>query len=331
MADQAEREDFVEEAAEESAEEVVSQDVQLSDDSGDVEPATEEGAEPLGETPEEAYERNLTYKVYDEERTLPDWTHELITDKEREDLFRQLFSQADAFDPMKEKYQSTRSEYESLNQNHTKMIEQINELDYYMQNDLGAFFDKLNIPNDRLIKYVKDQLAYEDMGPEQRAAADRARQATIQQYEHQSQTQRLQQENERLITQQLENEYATAVAMPEVSSFVKSFEERTGPGSFRNYVSSEIQSEFLKSGVELRPLEAVKKVMEAYKPLFGTVGAPENPVADLAQEKAARRANKPGGTIPNVGSAEPVSPTKPVFKSIKDLKEYYKQNYEQQA
>ena len=102
--------------------------------------------------------------------------------------------------------------------------------------------------------------------------------------------------------------------MPEVQKFIGAFDTQMGAGAFRETVDNLGKAHYQEQGADMTPLDAITKTMERYKPLLGDLGQ---------QAKAVAEPEKPRGSIPNLGTGSgSISPTKPIYTSVEDLKKF---------
>ena len=277
----------------------------------------------------DTYQPSFKYKAYDKEFDMPEWTKNFIKDKETEEQFQKLFSKSEALEPLKKKHDDLRLEREAERKQWAEAYRPISEAQYYLsQKDYKNFFKSIQLPDDEVIGYVKNIIAYHDMTPEQRQIYDRNSQQTAQSYQAQSRLAELQEQNAQLVRNQHEFEYSRVLAMPEVQKFREAFDARLGEGAFRRHADQYGDSFYWRSGgtKNTTPLDAVSHVMNQYKGLFEASGQ----TSESAQ--ANTRPERPSGVIPNVGRGKSASsPMKKRFRSVEDLRNHYKNLMEQEA
>ncbi len=264
--------------------------------------------------------------------------HGIMKDPESERLVRELHEKAYGLDSVKQRFELTKQENIDLSQRNQQMTHGISELRGIYQgavksgnlHKLDQFFEKLQIPQEHILKYALAKIELADMPEAQRNALmgqlqeeRKANELAQQREQLTSQTMTQQQE---IKTLQLQH----TLDRVEVAPMVKAFDDRVGkPGSFEELVRREGEYAFLREGVDLHPSEAVQRVIKN----FGlTQGAP----AATAPVQPPAQANTPASpgtttivkrtapTIPNVNgrSASPL-PSKP--KSMDDLLKYRKE------
>jgi len=271
-------------------------------------------------TPEVVYSPNYEYKVYDKAEQMPDWARPYVTSKEAEENLRTLFSKSGAFDPLKEKHEGLRAKYEEENSKVSKIYETLDQLQYFIDNDdLDSFFEKVKIPEDKLIQHIKRRLQLDEMPKDQRQLYDQNRDYVKRTWEQERDLANYQAQNQALLRNQHEFEYSKTLSLPEVSSFQQKFDEKLGAGAFRKHADSYGDIMYHQTSRNIAPLEAVRYVMDQYKGLFTEPVSQQETVSQVPAMK------RPGGHIPNIGKgASQASPTTKRFNSIEDLREHIK-------
>lgn len=291
-----------------------------------VEPTERVAQAPVSAVPE--YAPNYSYKVYDEELEMPDWAKALVKDKDLEENFRSIFSKSGGFDPLKKKYEGAKTERDDLSQRFNKTVDRIGELQHYLDNDLHTFFKEANVPQDKIIAYVKTLIREGEMLPEEKTRLEQNREYVAKTWKSNHNETLLKEQNDRLMRNQHEIDYSNTLTDPEVASFKSSYEEKLGKGSFRKKADEYGDYMYTKTGRNISPREACQYVIENYRPFFdgGSNAAPAPVKSGIVEARKERDSHKPTGTIPNVGrGAASVSPTKARFTSLDQLKKHVKE------
>lgn len=279
-----------------------------------IDPATGKPAAP-------AWQPNFKVKSYDKEFEIDELFRGLIKDAETEKKVKEVFEKAYAIDVMKPKYQKAREENEKLRgsvekeyQPLAKAVDEISAL--YAKGaasgELEGFFQKLQIPDEVLFKYVARRLDYTQLTPEQKAAYDRSVQAQSQTYQLEQQNQQLQAEVQTHQVQARTFEMNTVLAKPEVKEIADIVDSRLGPGTFQNEVIREGILAWKTQQKDLSAEEAATAVLNRIRPI---VQAQLPPQGAGAQNPAAQRPP----VIPTL-KGQGTSPVKQMPKSIADLK-----------
>lgn len=279
--------------------------------------------------PSEEYKASYTYTAYDKNYEMPEWSKSLIKDKATEENFRQLFSKAEAFEPLKSKHEELRKSYDADNQKWSTVMGRLEEAQFYLdKNDLGSFFQRINVPVEQVLDFVRGYIKYHEMPVDQRSIIDQNRELNRQTFQMQNSLLLSQQQQAQLAANQREFEVQKVMSLPEVSKFQKMFDAKLGEGAFKKHTDSYSEQVWLKSGKTTTPspLETTQYVMNQYKALF------EAPVSEQSMESSPKGVTKPGGVIPNVGRGMPaVSPVKKRFTSLEALRKHAKEIVKEEA
>ncbi len=271
---------------------------------------------PEGEEAAPEYTPNYNYKVYDEEKEFPEMVRGHIDSVEKEEFYRSLFCKADGLDGMKPKHEKVVKERDEIKDHYGKLNEGFTTLEDFRKGDLPMFFDTWGFSNKELIDYVSNLPELKDDPSAVQAFTDRLT-ASKQRYQSQYQHNDLQRENERL-RQNFENvSVAQALMDPEMGSFAKHFDSVKGVGSFNQQVTDYIKYAGTQNQT-VTPQQAAAFVHNYYKD-FMQPAAVQQP-GNGGTPPAPAPTDTP--TIPDVGTGRRVSPAKPVFKSLADLKKH---------
>jgi len=302
-----------------------------------------EGDELVGDTEPQEYTPDFKYKFFGNEGELDEKFRPFITDKEKEEAFKEMARKAASFDYMREtsKIDDFKGDafkdllaskaqidehYAPMEDSYNKIVQNLYRLDAYTKaGDYNSFFDNLQINKDDIIKWAANELAIRDASPEQRQQMEMQRQ-------HQSEFANAQYENQMLRTQMQQQavqtrtrEFHNELTRPEVSEFAQKFDAVRGQGSFAQEVKNLGVHMYQTAGVDLSAADAVKRVMDSYGGFFQQQNAqepaqttqthtmkrnPQNTVVRKTQQKA---------TIPNM-QGNGGSPIRKRPNSIADLR-----------
>jgi hypothetical protein len=287
------------------------------------ETATPEGAAPAegGEGGEPApYEPNFKFKVMEQEHEIDEMFRSLVKDADTEKKIRELHEKAYGLDTVKGRLEKVREEHTSTKQKLSQYEEAVSDLrELYQSRDFDTFFGKLNIPQEAILQWVAEKVNYNNLPPEQKALYDDALKARRDAYEARKQSREMSGKVDERSLEARRVLMTTALEKPDVKTFAAAFNAKVGkPDAFWNEVCKVGIQAHEQDGIDLPPEEAIKRVMDAYKPFFGEAAPAGNPAA--ANQPKVVQPN-PAPTIPNVqGSAgrSPVGKKKPT--SIEDLK-----------
>lgn len=285
---------------------------------------TQEGGEEGAgaETPE--YTPNLKFKVMDKEHEFASYLKDVIKDEKTEKEVRELYEKAYGLDIVKPKYQETRKELLDLRQEHHGVMEGINDLRLrYQRGDLDGFFDKLNIPHERVLQWAVEKAQYSQLPPEQKAQWDRNRQTQKQAWESEDSRRQTESSYGDQLSQVTGELLELSLERDEVKRFAANYDAKVGkPGAFREAVM-EVGGSAWDRGHKLTPMQAIREVMNHYGKFLPTENpSPQGqgaPKGGQGQTPPAGGQRKEPPVIPNV-SGKTSSPTASGPKSIEDLK-----------
>lgn len=303
-----------------TTETVEAPEVPASTEGGGTEPEHGEGAE--GSKPA-AYTPNFKFKVYDEEKEIPESFRALMKDSATEKEVRELFEKAYGLDGLKPVHQKAVKErdefmgkFRETEGNLNSTVENLKKIHAYSQNDLDTFFQIYKIPQERLFQYVTEKLRETELPPEQVERLNAGRQAKLEADYYKEQVERQTRQQQEYFKSQHQASMDAELARPDVAQFAKEFDGRAGsPGSFLKHVNDYGSSVFNNEGRYVSASEAVGKTLQYFQAILKQNGSP---AADGQGEA-------PPPPIPNVGSGRSVSPTKPKFKSLEQLRKHVKE------
>lgn len=293
--------------------------------------AVGESSEP-GSTP--AWKPTYKYKVYDKEKEIPEHFRGFITDADKEKAFRELFEKADGLDHQKPIHQQVVKErnqlvqqYQQAQQQHTQAVEGIKKIHHLSQTDLDTFFDVYKLPKEKVFQWVSQKLRMDELretNPELAQQIEQGERNRREGYAYQDRLKSLETQNRNLQLTQHNIAMSQTLSHPEVQSFGQLFDSRFGQGSFQKQVNDFGDLHFRRTnGQYMPPWQAAQAVIAQYRnglqPTQPQAATP--PPAQPAQGATAEGGAAPA-TIPNMGSGRSVSPTKPRFKSLDQLRKY---------
>jgi len=271
-------------------------------------------AEVEAKTPElPSYTPNFKYKVNDKDQEFDEFIRSSIKDKESEEKVRKLYADAYGLEAIKPKYDDLKAKYPVAEQNYQQLNDTINEVLDLKDKDLGAFFDRLKLPEEKVAQWMLDKIKKMELPPEQQQVYNqyeetRRRNLTLekqfQQLEARTQAQEI---HARIL------ELDTSLQRPEVSSFMKAFDDaRKAPGAFKEEVRERGIYEWKVNGKDISVADAIAAVMSRYTGMV-------NPTEMGTQHSQQPGQEKPLPVIPRVqGKAVSFVGKQP--RSIADLK-----------
>lgn len=270
-----------------------------------------------------AYMPNFKFKVHDQEHEIPEFLRGVVKDAETEKQLKEIYEKAYGLDHIKPKHTELKTKYETTAQKLNHYESSIQEMaEAYQRDDLGSVFKHLNIPFEKVLKYVSTELNYNELPPEQRQALDSYRETQRKAVELEKQLKAQQSEYSTYATQVRERELDTRLGSPEVKPVVEEFDSLYGKGSFLQEVIARGKLAYYESKKDISVDEAVDQVLHFFKGPK-QVGSQQTPPAPAltAGQPAAQPAKKEVPVIPHVGGSASSSPVKQKPRSLEDLKQ----------
>lgn len=302
---------------------------------------------PNGGTPNPAatpdapkWEPNFKFKVMDKEHEIDEFVRGAIKDADTEKKVRELYEKAYGLDVVKPRFHETREELKSLKETHSNVMQGVQDLrELYSQGDFDGFFERLKIPQEKILQWVIDKAQYSELPPEQRQVLDARRQAEKEASELRKQNQNLGQQYEEALVQARNTALQVELTKPDVSTFAEAFDSKgfkNAKGEAITFMDAVIETgEYAwyasKGKVDLSPEQAIQEVMARYgavlqpqtqtqtqQPAHPPIIPPQGAAATTAAQVAA--SPKKTSTIPNVAGRQTSSVAKPKPKTLEDLK-----------
>lgn len=322
----------VENQVEETVEETTTEADAGTQEASGVEGATA-GGEASGEPAPYVPQTKFKYRNPDGEDTeaeFEEWVKPYLS-KDTEEKFRDLYSKAFAVDFLKQRRDRERQERAQLESGFKEFQDQIREIVELRDADLGAFFDRVRLPREKVAQWLLGKLEAEE---KLKDLPEPMRQMYTN-YEN------LLRENRELrkgvtsarsggisaASQARKLELDSVLAKPELSQLVTDYDTRRGrAGAFIEQVIREGEWEFKNSGTDITAEEAVKRAIETLALQAQTPSQGVTPNGSVAAPKVVKQA-KPV-VIPTVGGGN-ASPMVKRPKSIADLRQLAKAAQEQ--
>ncbi len=245
----------------------------------------------------------------------------LIKDADTEKQVRALFEDAGGMGHVKTRYQELLGKHEGVNTEHQSLMGNIADLRAdYQRGDFDSFFEKLKIPQEKIVDWLVSKVEYGKLPEDQRRILDRNRDADRRAYETEKQSQAREQMYLTELTQARDYAVTSLLDRSETKAIADDYDARVGePGSFRKLVIERGEAAWYRSKgqVDLTPEQAIQEALKL-------IGA-GNPAAAGTQAGGApgTPATKPPvNTLPNVGGRSG-SPVKQKPQSLDDLKKIY--------
>jgi len=183
----------------------------------------------------DTWKPSLKFKVKDKELEFDPLFKDVIKSKDQEAKMRELYEKAHGLDEVKTRRDALTQELATEKQKLTQVDQSLKNLGTLVQRkDYGTFFDILKIPKADIIQYAIQELKYQELPADQKAAIDQQRQMQQQFFDLQAQNQAMQQQLQGAGVQQTNFEIDQAINAPEVAAIAQAFDARAGkPGAFR--------------------------------------------------------------------------------------------------
>jgi len=264
------------------------------------------------------YAPNYKFKVMDEEKEIDEYLRPVIKDPETEKKIRELYEKAYGLDYVKPKYESTKKEYEALQQNWNMVSQDVQKVGTFLKNkDFSSFFNAFKLSDEDIFKYAMGRLEYYEMPQEKRAALDAQAQRNQEYANLMMENQQFKQAQQAEENNRFLSSLETAVTAPHVLSISQAFDAKAGkPGAFRDAVIAHGQAQFHVLGRDLEPHEAVESLVRTFG--LGSAAASQTP-AQAAPASASAPGERPQ-SLPKVGGSGTSSPVKAKVKSLSDLR-----------
>ncbi len=272
-----------------------------------------------------AYTPNYKFKAYEKEYEVDELFRPLIKDADTEAKIKALHSKAYALDPMKEKLEGTRKEYEGFKGSSEPKLRAYDTFNKIIENkDWMTFFKKLNVPKEEIYSLTEQMLALDAASPEQRAEYERNMAMRQNAYYLEEQNRQYEQQFQQQAVQTRFMQLDSLMARPEVQKYAGAWDERAGNlGAFRQLVVDEAAAAFHATGQDWPVEQAVQHVLNKYGKVIASLGGQsaqpfgQQPTQAFGGPQQAAQQAPP--VIPHV-AGRGTSPIKKVPKSLDDIK-----------
>lgn len=282
-------------------------------------------AAPAAPTP--PWQPNFKFKVMDKEHEIAEFLRSAVKNAEHEKALKELHEKAYGLDVVKPRFKEAQEKYRELDTTHKGVLAQIQALrEDYNRGDFDSFFQKLRIPEEKVLQWVLAKAQYNELPPEQRAVYDARKAAEKRALDLEKQNQELSGQLTETVSSAKGQLLQIELAKPDVSAIAQAFDSRPGgkPGDFRNEVINRGELALALSGKDLTPAEAVQEAIAllggyARQAMPNPDPARAAPAPQPAPEVAPAQAKKPAA-IPNISGKAASATGKPKPRSIEDLK-----------
>jgi hypothetical protein len=276
---------------------------------------------------EEVFTPNYKYKAYGKEFEMDEWARPLLS-KDTQPHLTKLFEKAGGFEPLKERYQTLEQEFGNYKNAYTELDQVRNHiLSSVQKGDLGSVFQSMGINNEQIKNYVRKQLEYEGLPPEQKQAIDRQHQLEHQQHLFQRQLQEQQHVTQELMMQKHEIEIVHTFSSPKYAGLIENYNQRAGNDqAFRSVVDKIGAYEFTVNGRHMPVAEAVDQAIQLLG--LNATEVPQGPQAYSQHTNGHTHSNRPQPKPIIVPSGSSAAPVKKAVSTWEDLKRAQKDAFE---
>lgn len=262
------------------------------------------------------WQPNFKFKVLDEEHEIDEWARNFVT-QENEGLVRELFEKAYGLPHVKEKYQSEKKSREEISSEYNEFKAGVKELVDLRDTDLGAFFNKAQVPRDQVMQWCLAEIEKENLPEGHKKVYNEVSAMRDEIRELRKQNSDLNSRYTDQSTQARVNELDREMNDTGIAALAEDYDNRMGKsGSFRNLVIRHGQAEFATTGKDLSAKQAIGDVL---KMLNLQAQAPGQAAPSNEPGKPNVIKNKKPVVLPDTGNST-ASPTTKIPTSLDDLR-----------
>lgn len=262
------------------------------------------------------YTPNYKFKVHDEEKEFDEFIRSSIKDQETEKKARELYEKAYGLDVQKPKYEELKKKYPELENNYKQLDTAVSEVLDLGEKDLGLFFERLKIPEERVAQWMLERIRKMELPPEQKAMYDNFEETKRRNLVLEKQFQELNGLTQSQAVQARTMELESGLQRPEVNSFSQAFDAaRKTPGAFKQEVQECGLFEWKVNSKDISAADAIQRVMSRYQGMITptAMGVAPDPTVE-----------KPLPVIPRT-QGKSVSSVGKQVRSIQDLKKRFEE------
>lgn len=268
------------------------------------------------------YVPDFKYKVYGQEKEMPESVRSLIKSKEDEEYFRDLFTKADGVEAMKAHREHYRKQFNELQSEVSKVLDMTEKGDLagalstigWNPKDIAKTAQALGWDKRQIIEYAY-QLA--NLTPEQEQYQNQLRQAEQEKLNLAKQQQQLQTQLEQFQVQTRQAELQSALSSPEVAPIKEAYDKIYGPDAFEHEVIKEGQWHFYARKVDMPVQQVVREILERARRIVQPQSQQQVSTPQV-QPTPQRREDLP--VIPAMGSGSSRAPVSKKVTSIEEMK-----------
>lgn len=296
----------------------------------------EAGAE-VTETEKETkkYEPNYKFQASQKEYEIDEVLRPALVSQEAEDTLKKLYEKAYGLDATMEKNATLSTNLDDSNTKYANIEGSILDLqEDYKRGNLDAFFEKLQIPKDKIYEWVYGKVQYEQAEPEERRQIDQQRQLSENAYQSDRRAQASEDRLSQNDVTSLRDEMNIVFSLDNVKAFETSFDQKMGQGAFRNEVVRHGDDAWVSQAQKLSGLQATMGVIEKFKPFLDVAPQQATPQANATEQTgqtsptvvSPQKNTTP--VIPVVAGAAARSPAQGGYTSIDQIRKLYKERSE---
>lgn len=206
------------------------------------------------------YNPNYKFRAFDEEKEMDEWARPLITSKEIEAKFRDLYSASHGIGKYKEAYAA-------LSEQHNGLANAWQNLSEHVQRkDFDAFFADAKIPMEPFWEWVAEKMKYYELPPDQRKLYDERSNLARRNRELEKTKSSGDSEASKFETLKRSMRLDYVMDKPDNSKIAQEYDEGVGEdGAFRRFVASCGERIELSTGRECTAEQAFKEALRVLR------------------------------------------------------------------
>lgn len=283
------------------------------------------GEPEISQEPAPEYQPNYKFSVGDKELEFDERVRSLITDKESEEYFRDIYTKAHGLELSKQRSEETRKKYEETTRTFGELRTQfdhvqttLKKLNELKSGDFGTFQKVWEIPDAEILRRASEIVKTHD-DPEARDRLERYYGERVEALKYQDRSERDNQSSQILQRQIHEMKMERAMSEPEIQRFSKEYDRRIGQaGAFAEEVARLGTIEFHQG----RYLDPQVAVSQAFQRLSKLVPLSDAEPASSQQKPREQARSAP---LPNLGTGRSGSSVKKKITSLNDLRKIARQ------
>ena len=267
--------------------------------------STEDSEEP--QLPQ--YEPNLSYKVKDEEKQFADWLASVVTDKEKEDYLRDIYTKADALEGYKEKYSKVEEEADMYYNQTQQLTAAFKAIQNFRDNqEYDKLQQALGLSDEQLVQMALARVDEQNLPPEQKEAIQMKREYERKQREYEQRMSQFEQQQAEQRIQSEINQLTSLVESEQVRPIAEAMAQRGQ--NFVEQVLAMGQYEYKRTGVEPSIESVVNKIAQQNSWILEQAKQEVQSLPVVEKKK----------TLPTVNGTGATRASAPKIRTLEDLK-----------